>query len=505
MIGPGTRIILRVVDGPGAGTETTLEADRVVEVGRRCRGLAIHQDEYLSGQHFLVVRDGPECRIRDLSSTNGTFLNGKRIVEATLRNLDEIRAGSSTFVLRVEPELSHSPKREPVSDRTEGERDLHRGRPSASQEPSAGTEDMGPTPGRVSVEGDADITARLAETPSRGELLQITNRTPFRTATLYWQDEQGRAKLTIIVKATFAMGTPVTIAREQVAIYTRDVPHDGGPGASVRFESDLVPQKPRADVVLVGRAHAPQHRAVTQLIVGLRVGNLRHAVAVFGDRTWEYQWLGSPTMSKPVPFTTMDLVYERAFGGMDAAASMYCAENMVGTGYIGKPTRERISGLRLPNLEDRTDLIRAWDSRPRPAGFGFYGRGWMPRLEQAGTLGFFNGAHPSLQGKAHLKGDEEVELVNVSSEPHVRFQLPGMRPAIRVTRWIGATEPPGEEKLEADRRVSEEDQLRHETLHPVLDTLVLIPDEGVFYEVFRAVCDLPSLDSVDVARVSISV
>src|SRR5262249_48235333 len=151
----------------------------------------------------------PECRIRDLSSTNGTFLNGKRIVEATLRNLDEIRAGSSTFVLRVEPELSHSPKREPVSDRTEGERDFHRGRPSASQEPSAGTEDMGPTPGRVSVEEDADMTARLAETPSRGELLQITNRTPFRTATLYWQDEQGRAKLTIIVKATFAMGTPV--------------------------------------------------------------------------------------------------------------------------------------------------------------------------------------------------------------------------------------------------------------------------------------------------------
>jgi len=504
MTGTGATIVLRVVDGPGAGMETTLQADQVVEVGRRCRGLAIPQDEYMSGHHFLVVLDRQECRIRDLSSTNGTFLNGKRIVEATLRNLDEIRAGSSTFVLRVEPELSRSTNGEPGKERAEAETDLHRGQPGASPA-SAGTEGTRPPPGRVSVAGDADITARLEEGPYRGELLQLTNHTPFRIATLYWQDDQGRAKLTIIVKATFAMGTPVTIAREQVAIYTRDVPHDGGPEASVRFESDLVPHKPRADVVLVGRAHAPQHRPVTQLIVGLRVGNLRHAVAVFGDRTWQYQRLGPPTMSKPTPFTTMDLLYERAFGGMDAAASMYCTENMVGTGYIGKPTRERISGLRLPNLEDRTDLIRAWDSRPRPAGFGFYGRGWMPRLEQAGTLGFFNGAHPSLQGKAHLKGDEEVELVNVSSEPHVRFQLPGMRPAIRVTRWIGATEPPGEEKLEADRRVSEEDQLRHETLHPVLDTLVLIPDEGVFYEVFRAVCDLPSLDSVDVARVSISV
>src|SRR5262245_57253135 len=500
MTGTGTRITLRVVAGPGAGGETTLEGDQVVEVGRRSRGLAIPDDEHMSSHHFLVVRDGEECRLRDLSSTNGTFLNGKRIVETTLRNLDEIRAGRSTFVLRVE-----SAGDESAGAWTAVGTDPDREGARTAPEPRAGRLDSGLRAARPSAAPEADPTTHPDQVPHRGELLQVTNRTPFQTATLFWQDDQGKAKLTVIVKATFTIATPAAVAPEQLAIFARDVPHDGSPETSVRFESDLVPHKPRADVVLVGRAHAPQHRPVTQLIVGLRVGNLRHAVAVFGDRTWQYQRVGPPTMSKPTPFMTMDLMYERAFGGMDAAASMYCAENMVGTGYIGKPTRERISGLRLPNLEDRTDLIRAWDSRPRPAGFGFYGRGWMPRLEQAGTLGFFNGAHPSLQGKAHLKGDEEVELVNVSSEPHVRFQLPGMRPAIRVTRWIGATEPPGEEKLEADRRVSEEDQLRHETLHPAMDTLVLIPDEGVFYEVFRAVCDLPSLDSVDVARVSISV
>jgi hypothetical protein len=490
----GSRIILRVVEGPCAGMETTLESDQVVEVGRRSRGLAIAEDEHMSGHHFLVVRDGEECRLRDLSSTNGTYLNGKRIVETTLRNLDEIRAGRSTFVLRVESagvwaEVGTEPDRE-------GAR--------TAPEPRAGRLDSGLRAARASAAPEADPTTRLDQVPHRGELLQVTNRTPFQAATLFWQDDQGQAKLTVIVKATFTIATPAAVAPEQLAIFAKDVPHDGSPETSVRFESDLVPHKPRADVVLVGRAHAPQHRPVTQLIVGLRVGNLRHAVAVFGDRTWQYQRLGPPTMSKPTPFTTMDLMYERAFGGMDAAASMYCAENMVGTGYIGKPTRERVSGLRLPNLEDRTDLIRAWDSRPRPAGFGFYGHGWMPRLEQAGTLGYFNGAHPSLQGKAHLKGDEEVELINVSTEPHVRFRLPGMRPAIRVTRWIGATEPPGGENLEVDQQVSEEDLLRHQTLDPVLDTLVLIPDDGVFYEVFRAVCDLPSLDSVDVARVSIT-
>src|SRR5262245_60504225 len=189
----GTRITLRVVDGPGAGSETMVESDRVVEVGRRSRGLAIPEDEHMSGHHFLVVRDGEECRLRDLSSTNGTFLNGKRIVETTLRNLDEIRAGGSTFVLRVEPELSRSPKREPGP---EAETDLHRGQPGASPELGATTDDVGLPPRQVSVSGDSDVTSLLANVPHRGELLRLTNQTPFPTAMLYWQDDHGRSKLT---------------------------------------------------------------------------------------------------------------------------------------------------------------------------------------------------------------------------------------------------------------------------------------------------------------------
>jgi hypothetical protein len=181
---------------------------------------------------------------------------------------------------------------------------------------------------------------------------------------------------------------------------------------------------------------------------------------------------------------------------MVAAASMYCAENLAGTGFIGKKTRERIAALRLPNLEDPRDLIRAWDSRPSPVGFGFYGRAWMPRLGKAGTDAFFNGAHPRLQMQGHLKGDEEVELVNVSKEGHLRFQLPGLRPAITIARYAGPSA--SESALAMDRR------FQREKLKPALDTLVFVPDDSIFYEVFRAVCDLPSLDRVDVAGISIA-
>jgi hypothetical protein len=46
--------------------------------------------------------------------------------------------------------------------------------------------------------------------------------------------------------------------------------------------------------------------------------------------------------------------------------------------------------------------------------------------------------------------------------------------------------------------------LVEEPLKTVLDTLVFVPDRGVFYEVFRAVCALSSLESLEVARVTVT-
>ncbi len=37
----------------------------------------------------------------------------------------------------------------------------------------------------------------------------------------------------------------------------------------------------------------------------------------------------------------------------------------------------------------------------------------------------------------------------------------------------------------------------------ILDSVAFIPDEGIFYEVFRGVCALSSLDSLEVARITI--
>ncbi|HEY7037549.1 MAG TPA: DUF2169 domain-containing protein, partial [Methylomirabilota bacterium] len=362
-------LTLELVTGSDAVLLEGRDGD-VVEVGRTAHPGGV-EDPHMSARHFAVVCAETGCRVRDLKSTNGTFVNGVLISETVLRDGDRITAGTSTFVVRLR------------SDRS--------GRVDGS----------GPIP-----------------------LLQIANRTTCAVETLRWTDGDERARLTIVVKRThrIAPDTESGPEPEQLPVFSADVMSDGDP-PSVRFEADLVPFKPRTDVVLVGRAYAPRGRPVTELVAGLRVGPLRYGVAVFGDRVWDTRILATPTISPPEPFTTMDLVYERAFGGFDGPGGRYCHENLVGTGFIGKETSERVKGLRLPNLEDPRNLIHSWDSRPRPVGFGFYGRGWAPRLAYAGTYDdryrserhpqppadfsyrFFNGAHPDLQVEGYLRGD----------------------------------------------------------------------------------------------------
>ena len=62
-----------------------------------------------------------------------------------------------------------------------------------------------------------------------------------------------------------------------------------------------------------------------------------------------------------------------------------------------------------------------------------------------------------------------------------------------------------EEHTAPDGSLPAELPLVEEPLKPVLDTLVFVPDQGVFYEVFRAVCGLSSLESLEIARVKVTV
>ncbi|WP_422927646.1 protein kinase domain-containing protein [Singulisphaera sp. PoT] len=60
------------------------------------------EDSALSRDHFLIEISPPRCEIRDLGSTNGTFVNECRVERARLSSGDRIAAGQSIFRVRVE-------------------------------------------------------------------------------------------------------------------------------------------------------------------------------------------------------------------------------------------------------------------------------------------------------------------------------------------------------------------------------------------------------------------
>ncbi|MCA9138670.1 MAG: FHA domain-containing protein [Planctomycetales bacterium] len=56
--------------------------------------------------HFSLICDATGFVIKDLASTNGTFLNGRRIEQANVSNGDMIRAGFSVFEVRFDQKHS---------------------------------------------------------------------------------------------------------------------------------------------------------------------------------------------------------------------------------------------------------------------------------------------------------------------------------------------------------------------------------------------------------------
>jgi len=95
--------ILEAISGPITGRRLEVRGGSIVRIGRAGKSdYAIAEDGYLSGLHFSVECDGSECRIRDMGSSNGTFVNGSRITDQVIREGDSVVAGGSTFRVHVD-------------------------------------------------------------------------------------------------------------------------------------------------------------------------------------------------------------------------------------------------------------------------------------------------------------------------------------------------------------------------------------------------------------------
>lgn len=92
----GILVMLRVIAGaePGRGYQIT---SLPVTLGRDAICGVSLPDPKISRQHAAMVLQGADLVIKDLGSTNGTFVNDKRVKEAVLNHGDQLRLGNTVL------------------------------------------------------------------------------------------------------------------------------------------------------------------------------------------------------------------------------------------------------------------------------------------------------------------------------------------------------------------------------------------------------------------------
>jgi len=84
---------LHILSGVLEGKTFDLIEERIT-LGRGLDNMIRLEDGTTSHHHALLIADGMDYVLRDLNSTNGTRVNGLRIVETKVHNGDTIRLGS---------------------------------------------------------------------------------------------------------------------------------------------------------------------------------------------------------------------------------------------------------------------------------------------------------------------------------------------------------------------------------------------------------------------------
>src|SRR6476661_7574008 len=96
------RVTLHVVAGPQTGRVFTFDQHDTFMVGRSEDSHFCLPHHPFSGRHHCIVEIAPpQAFLRDLGSTNGTFVNGMRVETAHLKSGDRIQGGETVLEVEV--------------------------------------------------------------------------------------------------------------------------------------------------------------------------------------------------------------------------------------------------------------------------------------------------------------------------------------------------------------------------------------------------------------------
>ena len=96
------QVNLKVTAGPYQGRIFSFAQHDTFLIGRNPEAhLCLPDDRYFSRNHCLLEMNPPHSFVRDLNSTNGTFVNGQRVKDAPLKNGDRVQCGETILVVEV--------------------------------------------------------------------------------------------------------------------------------------------------------------------------------------------------------------------------------------------------------------------------------------------------------------------------------------------------------------------------------------------------------------------
>lgn len=96
----GWEISLEILDGPEAGSHFRLTQSRVL-LGRSGVEIPL-SDPRVSRRHASIEIYGATCvLLKDLGSTNGTLVNGRRASSSQLQDGDEIQVGDTRLAITI--------------------------------------------------------------------------------------------------------------------------------------------------------------------------------------------------------------------------------------------------------------------------------------------------------------------------------------------------------------------------------------------------------------------
>ena len=101
------KLSLSILDGPMSGTVFSIKKP-IITIGRANADLTLNDPES-SRLHAQIEIHGYKYIIKDLNSTNGTFIGTKRVKESPLENLAEFRVGSTSLMF-IETRTANEPE-----------------------------------------------------------------------------------------------------------------------------------------------------------------------------------------------------------------------------------------------------------------------------------------------------------------------------------------------------------------------------------------------------------